>query len=350
MANKERNILIDSLKGWLCISILFLHLNSSFYWANVAIYALGRIATGCFFILSGYLIAQKDNVEPDYYKHKSISVFKMTLFHMFIIVLMIYGWISVINKRAVPIKVIFPDDEFPIPIDAIKFLFFTIPPLKGCGHLWFIFAESYSFMLIYFLKKINREKVLDYLSIICFAIFCILQPILPFGEVHIIYANWFFWGLPMIWLGHKIGKIKPERFKEKQKEIKLFLLFGFLLYLGYIAIKMIPQPDYNFLMYISFPIPGFIFLLGVIFYLLSLPQPNENLLSKIGKKHSTFIYIYHIPFGILYSSLFFLIWPNGNPNIMWDTCGPIVLASCIIVSNVVNKYKAQKKGKLNGTK
>lgn len=288
-----RNKNIDALRIILAFLIVLLHYNFASPMANNILYPFFRIATGMFFIITGYLISCKETIGENYWKEKGLQTFVLSCKYTVIIGLLLYCWFSLINWQLVPINMIFTYGELPSLTGILKFLFVNVPFIHGTTHLWYLFAESYALIFIHFFRK--KARILDILAVVNFAMFTFMQILFPYPYLTFMFGNWFLFAFPMIWFGYRLNVILE---KLNISGIKI-LTFGAMFYLFAILIHYHLNPNVSFAKEIYFPSSGIFFALGII-HCIGSHSPIAYKVAEIGKKYSKFIYIWHFPIGMIF--------------------------------------------------
>lgn len=278
---------IDILKAVCAFLIVGIHIPFPVPIGNYFI-VLARIAVPIFFIISGYFYS--DVVEQ---KREKLQIKKLFLLMVKanIIYLLWNLAITVLNKMEVTT---FICRTFSLQ-SILKFLLLNVSPLSG--HLWFLGAIIYVHIIILIADKRNARKLLYYSIILLLSIDLILGKYsivllhreFPYSMVR----NFLFVGLPYFCIGCLLRQC--DFYIEKLREEKLLLLIvlfsltSILEHFILISVTMNATRDH----YISTT------LLAITLFILALKKKNavfygtNVILSNIGRKYSTGIYILH---------------------------------------------------------
>ena len=190
--------------------------------------------------------------------------------------------------------------------NIMKLLIFNwTTPFIGVGHLWYLFALIYDYLLFKFINKHNLYKLSYIYSIIAIIVVYMVEVCnyyykLGFSEIY--WRNWLFVGFPFMMLGHLFHK-KEDVFVNKSK---VFLATVFLLVsliISFYFIETILIKDILFL-YINSLIIDFL-----IFYI-SIHNSNINIFYKLGKYDSGNIYIIH--YAVILFLNFIIMFSNNK--------------------------------------
>ena len=218
-----RNTWIDFIRFIAMISVFFIH---CIFPVQFGIYlrAVNSFAVPLFFITSGYFCSF-NSVEKLRKKVKTLGsiVLISNIFYMIWDVLYIY---------------LQGDDveNFLYEILSVKkwiiFLAFNESPLRG--HLWFLGALLYCYIILCAIKKLKIDKKFNYTWILLgigLIVQFILARIAP-DKMLIIVRNWFFDGLPFFFMGYYFQDYK-EKFQGKIPS-RMPLIF-FIMILAYLV-------------------------------------------------------------------------------------------------------------------
>ncbi|MBR6131129.1 MAG: acyltransferase [Bacteroidales bacterium] len=285
-----RNYSIDILKFFCACLIVFIHtIDWQFYQEFLP---LTRCAVPCFFIISGYLLFDKEQgrIIPERLKRNIIHIGKIllwtTLFYLVFDEIVYYFsngghlWMPSVKR-------------------LIKMFVLNVP-LFG-HHLWYLFAYLYVLFIVFFVNKYDKWKLLFIIAPLLLVPHLVL--LLSGKDISIfLVRNFLFLGLPYFAIGAMI-KAKVNN-NGKQKRYKLLLLLGIVLFsitsllerdlllsLGKIAVRE---------HYIS----TFFLTISLFLFFLSYERDQRTWLSEIGEKDSLYIYIFHPVFIYSFRTIF----------------------------------------------
>lgn len=308
----SRNYSIDVLKFICAGFIVFIHTDWQFHQEFLP---LTRFAVPCFFMISGYLLFDKEQktIFPERIKRNIIHIGKIllwaTLFYM------IWDEVLYITSH---------DGHFWVPpaIRWIKMLVLNVP-LFG-HHLWYLFAYVYVLFIIIIVARNDKWKFLYYMIPLLLIPHIILLLSGRYLSIFLV-RNFLFLGLPFFAIGTFI-KAKSSSIC-KIKPYSVFLFFGIvvfsvssllerqiLLSLGKFAVREL---------YISS------FFLAICLFLLTLTfeSKNKSWLSEMGEKNSLYIYIFHPVF--VYCCRY--IFNHANLSEVYMYIAPVVVLASTLV-------------------
>lgn len=175
------------------------------------------------------------------------------------------------------------------PSKIFKFLILSwTTPYIGVGHLWYLFAMIYVYLLVKIINKFNLYKPSYIFSIVAIVGIYIFELIDSRNGVlvpEIYFRNAFLFGLPYFMLGHMIRKYEDKlKFKDK-KLLSLFIISIIVVAVGfYFERKLIKQNICLFASNVLF---------DLYIFILAINKPNIKFFSKLGELDSGNIYIIH---------------------------------------------------------
>lgn len=284
---KQRNKCLDYFKGIACIAVVLLHIRLPFDNIDGVIQSMSRFAVPLFFMVSGYYC---------YYNENDIICKKLPskIRRIFNI-----GVVSLVYWIFVQVGVsVFGMGEHSL-IDAfrkmitlkslISFILFNSDPVINI--LWFVFALLYSYIVIYIFARLDKIKLLIYVTPFLLALHFLLGNIsYKFGVIFKpeIYRNCWLMGLPLFMLGYVI---RSKNIIMRSRTARNLIFFGLVLsVIEWLIVGGRQQ------MYIG----SIITAASMIIYS---EQNQEKEIFKplysIGNKYSLFIYVTHISVGIV---------------------------------------------------
>lgn len=271
----ERNYSIDLLKFICAVLIVFLHTSCIYH---KFIDPITRCAVPCFFIISGYLLYNKDGINPKRLKRNLIHILNINIGATILFALI---------KEVLFLR----QGEIYIPTskELFNFLLFNENPFMY--HLWYLSAYLYVLIIIYFINKYKVWKYLFYLIPILLLSDCIFgkYSLLLFNkEFPTIYVrNFICVGIPYFAMGALIKKTTsyiPQKTKLWGIGIFIFSLTSIAeeTFLWYI------DKDATRTHYISTT-----FLSICLFLFMTSYKTKSTRFSTSGEKDSLYIYLFH---------------------------------------------------------
>lgn len=324
-----RNVSLDLLKLISAYMIIFIHITFPGEFGKI-VDSIARFGVPVFFMCSGYFCYNNDYSKI---KKKIIHILKLFLiaFLLYFIYYLIESWCySGITQVK---NYIF--DFFNIK-RILKFILFNYTTIHG--HLWFLSALIYCYILYYFLRKFNINKKAYYIiSILLLIIHIFLGEILSLFGIKtniILIRNFLFMGFPFF----SIGMLMKEKVK-KEFNIRTLILITIIGIIESIISFKIGGKNEMFV--------GSI-LMSISLFLLCLNKFNikENKIMFKLINCSTLIYILHPMIGRISTIIFKSI--NISDNITFKYFFPIIV--CIIstiislmINYIIDKLKNKKR-------
>lgn len=307
----SRNFFIDTVKAVAALFVICIHTS---YPSAIGEYivAICRIAVPLFLLISGYyypMTVERNNT-ISYYKKILVLTFFSSVFYF------------IVNSTELSYLKVFRWD---------KMLIFSFP-VAG-DHLWYLYSLINVLIILAFLNKI-KDKLFYLIPLLLFGNY-----ILSFSSKFWLYRNFLFTSLPYFLLG--------IYFYKNQESIIAILknkTLGFVFIIGSIILQFIEVYFYkcfDFICVRDHYLMTSVLVVMIFAYTLTVKLNNENVLSVIGKKYSSYIYILHIFvlsqytrlmnfFNIDYSFLLYI-----RPLIIFL----LTLFMLIIVSNGIHIFK-----------
>ena len=215
----------------------------------------------------------------------------------------------------------------------LNLIIFNITP--GSGHLWFFFSMIYALVIIAFFDKMNKKRLLNYLSIFLF-ILLLFSNFTPFS---LYTRNYLFFGIPFILLGRSFAEGKLKRMMPSLKTsiclmivMSCMVLIVFEVYMYYkLMPSLLPQREC-----FIFSVPEAIAIFAIFLRIKNNGSKLMNSMALIGRKYSAYIYVFQYfaaGMGIAYSSFF----PHPLMKILLGN--PVVYFLSLIVSMVYLRFK-----------
>ena len=277
--NKSLNILK-------CIAaICVINMHCTYYDSSkpgIIIDAIIRFAVPIFFMISGYYsyFKKEDINKAEKYKNRIIKI----------VGLIILSWIVYVPSRYLLFgrnvgfieyfKNLYNEESI------FKLIFLNISPLAG--HLWFLYALVYCYILVLILNKydININKLYKYIPILLFVSIILGEFSIFTGRqiLPIYIRNFWMYALPYFLMGYLINERKIYN-KVSNKSI---YLIGILSIIS-VIIERLGVSKYD--MYIG------TISLSIVIFIWCINNANIsgfNILAWIGKNISSYIYLLHL--------------------------------------------------------
>lgn len=302
-----RNSNVDILKLLCALFVIMIHVN---YFGRQWLLPITRCAVPIFLIISGYYLYSPDSglykVKKSI-KHVTFILINSTILFAVINTLLQYhstGSVSIPNRRSI-----------------FNFIVFNENP--WAYHLWYLSAYIYVLIII---DACQQKKCLKYLY---YCIPVLLLTDLVFGkyslliwkqEYNYLYLrNFLFVGIPYFLIGGLIRKNYHKLNNSKR-----------ICFYGIIMSVLLSLSESSLLRHMGLNATrdhylGTTFLAVFLFlFTLQLQSYRDNILSKIGKKDSMYIYVLH-PLIITFFGIFNNIIIPEYLNIIYNKIAPIII-------------------------
>lgn len=280
----KRNSLLDSLKCILAIGVVFVHFPLGGILGKV-LASIGQMGVIVFFIISGYAAYgegenNSSRIIVRFKRAVRLTVVSVLAYLAFTAVeKLIWGGFSQWVSR------------FTDPLLYPEMIFVGIFDFIHADHLWFMVALVYGYLFLYVIEKHRLEKL------VCFLLpFLLLLRICMETYTNSFGANWHLSGnaivgaIPVMSLGYVIHIKKETLFRINGGPCALLTLVSYALMFVTINTRICGL-DLSQIFKISTATLSFIFVCsrnGAV---------KENVLSKIGRAASLYIYIFHFLIG-----------------------------------------------------
>lgn len=315
--NKQYNYCLDFMKGIACLFVVWMHCEFPGK-TGTMVQAISRFCVPFFFMVSGYFSGKLQSTDGGFktlisnkkVKHIAILTLWASLFYLAWAVLRHFVW----NDKSLVVS----------KSQAVIWLFFNQPAVIG-GHLWFLFALLYDYILVsvFDLTKIHRKQfVIGLVSMILLFVlgqgFHLLDIRIPvpgfvrgdFGAdtpeaAHIpnfVYRNWFIEGLAFFLLGRWI---KENKDKVKLNNMVLLAIVGISTILCLLE-RMVMGRDFG-VNICTLPQVTALFL-----YAVKNPDRHKGVIQRIGRDCSMLVYVLHIFVWELLAKVYRAIGVSSN--------------------------------------
>lgn len=262
-----RNRCLDTLKGFACILVIFIHYPFSSVF-GLRIRAIARVAVPFFFLASGYSYGNHREKTIEFGKRQITRNSKLFL----------YGFIfsSLILIAQNGIDYVTFKEMFSVHF-VLNLLVFNYT--GDFYHLWYLLALIYCIFLWMIIDQIKLQIKKEYcyaLIIIIFLLFFFLQFYIKDLKVFQ-FRNWILMGMPFFSIGVLNSKKINRRYSALISILGLILTLVEVSYLG------------NRELYLG----TILFAYGIFSYAKANPEKKIPGFELIGKKYSPYIYILH---------------------------------------------------------
>ncbi len=281
---QSRDYAIDSLKLLCAFLVITVHTAPTPTFDYGAMWtgwltSVNKVAVPCFFMISGFFIFTPDPSILGQRLSSTLSkIWRITLWSsaIYIIIHLFSFGVEGFDKNALS-----------------RFVFYNLPPFGV--HLWYLFAYIY---LLGILRYANKKEVINklFITIPFLLLLSVLLGRYSFliGHNHSmpieLTRNFFFAALPYFMLGAYL-KAKRERIEKISRGAAIFITLSLVLLSAcelwvHTSLRLTTRGDF----FLTTPLLATsLFLLFVRFQ-----QPTDNIISKIGRHDSLYIYIFHI--------------------------------------------------------
>ena len=275
---------LNALKSLACIGVVFIHIKFPGDIGNY-IAALSRSAVAIFFLISGYYLFNQDSkvVEAKLVKRiKHIALLTVLAFVFYFL------WESFVRFWGGGLEKVltwYIDDLFTLE-SFLSLIFFSVDVVVG--HLWYLVALLQAYIVLFILYKFRLSIVAYIVAIPLIITHIIVMTVVTVNgmdiSMHIFRSVWFY-ALPFIVVGMLLKKY--EKWLDQNV---ISILFCILLAFG-VGLTLIERTLVGNLQVFF----GTVFM-AISSFMLAVRYPeikHIKLLSYIGEKCSTGIYIFH---------------------------------------------------------
>lgn len=273
---RQHNHCFDFLKGIACVCVVFMHCEFPGVLGTV-IQTISRFSVPFFFMLSGYYSYY--GTQGEYKASKKIlHIAKITLFAS-VFYLLVTLALNLVSGSRLTVSM----------RSIVNWLVFNQPFLIS-GHLWFLFALLYDYILF---SLINKTKLIT-ASIYTIPIFIIAYVILAQGAnlagvkiPNMIYRNFLIEGFPLFMIGFWLHS--------RNDNVTVYCKDGILLLL--LSVSTVVCIGERLLMGRDFGVNISTFPQVVTLFILGMKHPEKyenSIISHFGSKLSMLIYVLHI--------------------------------------------------------
>lgn len=313
---KKKLPAVNTLKLFMALMVVGIHVP---FYGKVFVLDFFRIAVPIFFMISGYFLP---NNSGQLSSNKILKAAKKI-----ILLIIIYNIIYLIWKYFKKGSIGFS------PLVAI------VDGGGICEPLWYLTAYLWALACIYLFVKLKLDKLLFFLIPIGLTINLLMgtyssllfdvQPV--FITTSWLNRNFFTVALPCIAIGIAV-RLSQNFLRSNKLPLILILLFGIgLLCERYFILNQMPENVIGDISIFTIPLSVAVFILAI-----SNPKP-ESTISRMGKRHSTNIYLLHILiYSLLGTTMLALSLPE--PYIGYSIF-PATILFTILVSEIGQRLK-----------
>lgn len=298
-----RDSSIDELKFLCAVLIVFLHVSTPY---SVWYRSLTSCAVPCFFIISGFFLAERDSssIKKSIIKILKITAWSSLLFAgLSVLIAIINHQGFMITKEQLLNWIVFND--FPYAI-----------------HLWYLYAYLYVLLLFYGLKKLTFKEQHFFYFIPLLLLGDLLlgkYSLLVFGRAFptCYTRNFIFVGIPYFFIGVYLAFFKESVIKIKQQIWSIGIILSVLIGLtvsSIIRINGFESPRDHMLSTTILAICLFLFFL--------VKSSSSTFIAEVGRKESLYIYIFHPVFLLLLERFISPLWGA------YEYVAPVVVLLC----------------------
>lgn len=324
------------MKAIAAIGVIFVHFPFPGVIGKICA-AFGTVGVIFFFLISGYQTYCEDGGESG----KILRRFKRNL-RLVAMVLAVYLVYTVIKQAALGTITSWITNELLDPVTYLRLLILGDLDFINCGHLWYMVAMLYGYLILYCMEKFRLRKVF-YTALPLLLLLRVSMETYTNSFSHFEWFDWHFSGnflvgaLPIMVLGNYIC-CKEEKLLTLGK--KVFLpSAAVLMALVFLTVNVkIFGMDCSQFFKIAAATAFFVLALAV-----TLNKPVA-LLGNIGCNLALYIYIWHMLVGALIRDL--LTWADA-PLWTFEWCLPVLavaatIANSLLLTKLVGARKAAK--------
>lgn len=199
--NKQYNYCLDFLKGIACLFVVWMHCEFPGK-TGVAIQAISRFSVPFFFMISGFFsgkLAQSGGISL-IYNNKVKHILKITLWSS----LFYFAWAVISNF-------VWQDKSLSVTVRQIIVWLAFNQPVIIAGHIWFLYALLYDYILVSLLDGIrihDRQFLFGAISLVLLFVFGQGFHLLGILIPNYVYRNWLIEGLAFFMLGRWVKENK----------------------------------------------------------------------------------------------------------------------------------------------
>ena len=291
----KRNHLMDAMKAVAAIGVVFVHFQFPGVVGKVCA-AFGTVGVIFFFLISGYQTYCRNSCDAG----KILQRFKRNL-KLASVVLLVYLIYTVIEQIALGTFSAWLQDYLLNPITYVRLLVLGDLDFINCGHLWYMVAMLYGYLILYCMEKYRLHKIF-YIALPLLLLIRVSMETYTNSFSHFSWLDWHFSGnflvgaLPIMVLGNFLC-CKEERVSRLGTRV-LLPCSVVLMSLVFLTVNVkIFGLDCSQLFKIAAATTLFMLCLAVT------REGTIPVLGYIGRTLSLHIYIWHMLVGIVLKHL-----------------------------------------------
>lgn len=272
----KRNYTFDTIKTLACFFVICIHYPFSGEF-GVIMQNIGRFAVPFFFMISGYYTNLNAKNINEKINDRFRDILKLTCIS-FIFYLAINIVVVILKDGLIDYLNIIKN-----PLNIMKLLVFNYTtPYIGVGHLWYLFALMYVYILVKFVHEHKLTKFSYIYSVICLIAVYVLECIKFYKGWRfesIWWRNFLFFGFPCFMIGNYFNK-QREKMNFEAKTFKIInISFLFIIFFCiYIENKLFNN---QFNLYINS------ILISIFLFINAINKPNVEFAKKNRRRAFT---------------------------------------------------------------
>ena len=202
-------------------------------------------------------------------------------------------------------------------------------PLVGVGHLWYLLALCYVYLILLFVNKHGYYKIgYIYSAIVIVSIYVleIINANQSLGISQIYYRNAWFMGFSFFMFGHLIRR-NECRLKLSGKKLRITIALLALSIIATFSLERRFMVGDNALFVCNILTALLVFVIGI-------NNPSIKILNRVGELDSGNIYVFHYAIIMVTSSCFGMV--TKNPVWIWSS--PIIIFLISIAISAAYRY------------
>lgn len=317
MKDKIENYTLYCLEGISCLLVITIHIGYPGIFGKL-INTIARFAVPLFFMVSGYYLGENITKAKERIKYKIIRLLKLCIISSTLYLV----WGCVLNCLIKGIGFAQWVHSVYYAKNIIAWFFVNSEPIGG--HLWFLYALLYVYLVIAITNESVLQFVMTYSPYIL--VFTLGGGYVVKAKIPVpisLFRNWFFVGLPFVSIGYLF---RNKNYLERVNNLNALGLSSFGVLLSLLEKKYICN---NADIY-----------LGTVVMVLSLFAFAQNnptlkykmrLLEYIGKELSTTVYIIHYIFVDLAWVIIGKMYDGNYNNVIVRAFAPVIVSVVSIV-------------------
>lgn len=335
-STNKRNHLIDAMKAIAALGVVFVHFPFPGVFGRICA-AFGTVGVIFFFLISGYQTYCTDSHDSE----KILRRFKRNL-KLIAVAVLIYFSYTIIEQIALGTITEWMTNYLLNPVTYIRLLVLGDLDFINCGHLWYMVAMLYGYLILYCMEKYRLHKIF-YIALPFLLLLRISMETYTNSFSHFSWFDWHFSGnfivgaLPIMILGNFICH-KEDKILKLGAKISI-LCAAVLMSLVFISVNVkIFGMDCSQIFKIAAATMFFVICLAI-----TLKKP-VFVLGNIGRDLSLHIYMWHLIVGALIKHLLTCI---GATLWIFDWILPITaifatMALSLLIAKITSHKKATK--------